>query len=174
MRTMIGSKQRSLVLTGLGMAIAMSALVAAPIDPAPPEPVLKTFKANFPEAKLTAVVREVEDGVSLYKATFTVGEVGWYAAIAADGTQIETGHYIPEKDVPEVAMKAIRKEAAGTVIVKIARLEVTHDTLDGKVTKLPAPETEYEAQLAKTGSLGYVSIASDGSVVEPLEWEKQH
>lgn len=171
-RTMTGLKQLTLVLLGFGMATAMSVPVAAQVFTQVPEAVSKTFQANFPDGKITTVHLRVDDGVTMYDAHFTDANTTKVVSIAADGTMLESGPILAAKEVPDAVSKAILKAAAGATIVEIEKLTVTNDTENGKVIKLAAPQTEYQAVLAKLGSLGYVTVDPNGNVIEPVTWEK--
>ena len=164
-------KQRTLVLAGLGIAIAISGLAAA--APALPDEVNKTFKARFPQAQITHVATDVEDGVTVTHIEFTESRVEKTTDIAADGTMLETAAFIPEREVPEAVMKSILKEAAGATLGEIDRVDITHETRDGHVYKLPATVIQYEVQLTKSGSTGEVVVGSDGSVIEAAKWDKK-
>ena len=168
---MTGLKQHILVLMGLGIAIAMSALAAAP-TPAIPDAVNKTFKEKFPQAKIMWVKSEVEDGVTVYAFAFTNGQTEQSTDIAADGTMLEITYVIQAKELPEAAMKSILKEAPGATLVSVERVEITHDTRHGYVYELPATVTHYEVEMTRKGSKGEVVVTPDGSVVESARWVK--
>ena len=169
MRRMTGLK-RTHVLMGLGIAVATSGLVAA-APPALPDAVSKTFKAKFPQAKITEVMSEVEEGVNVYAIEFMDGQSEKAADIAADGTMLETASIIPAKELPEAAMKSILKEAPGATLDTVDRVEITHETRKGYVYKLPATVTQYEVEVTKSNSKGELVVNPDGSVVEPVKWK---
>ena len=166
MRTTIGPKQRILVLMGLGIAIAMSGLAAPAATPALPDAVSKAFQANFPQGKITNVEKEFEDGVTVYAIDFMDGKTEKTADIAADGTVAEIGVVILAKDVPDAAMKTILKEAAGAKIGEIERVEVTHESRNGALQKLPAAVIHYEVELTKKNSEAEMVVSADGTVLE--------
>ena len=173
MRTMTGLKLRTLVLMGFGMAIGLSGPAAAESTPTPPDAVNKTLKARFPEAKVEHADSEVEDGVTVYSFEFMSGGMSRATDIAADGTMLEIATAIQKKDVPEAAMNSILKEAPGAEIVEVDRVEITHETRDGYVYKLPATVTQYEVEIKKGDAMGEMVVGGDGKVLEPAKWDKK-
>lgn len=169
MTTMSKLKQHAVVLVGLGIAITTSGLAAAQ---ALPDAVDKTFKSKFPQAKITHQDSAVEEGVTVYAFEFIDGQTEKSADIAADGTMLEIATAIPAKELPEAAMKAVLKEAAGATIVFVDKVEITHETRKGYVYKLPTTVTQYEVQVQKNGAKGEVVVGPDGSVIDAVKWDK--
>lgn len=136
--------------------------------PALPDAVSKAFKATFPQGTVADVETEVQDGVTVYSIECSDGKT---ASIAADGTVMEIGRPVQASQVPAAVMNAIKKSASGATVGQIERTDITYDTENGKLIKLPAPVAEYTAELKNRGRTGEVVVGSDGSVVEPVTWE---
>ena len=131
----------------------------------------KTFNATFPKAKIDKVDVDEENGVTVYDVEFRDGALETEADIAADGTMLEVTIVVDAKAVPAAAMKAIDKAATGATIQRIERIELSHETKDGKVIKLPAPLTHYAAGMARGDDRAEIVVDSEGSVVEPAKWD---
>jgi hypothetical protein len=169
-RTKTGLKWPILVLTCLGIAIATAVLAAAPLRPAVPDAVSKAFKEKFPQAKVTQMDMEVDEEVTVYNYVFKDGSAEKETTIAEDGTILEIGYVIPAKELPDAAMKAIKKMAPGATLERIVRIEATHDAIDGAVTKLPQTFIDYEVQLKKPDKDGSMVVTPDGKVLT-LQWD---
>jgi hypothetical protein len=169
-RTKTGLKWPTLVLTCLGIAIAMAGLAAAAPTPAVPDAVSKAFKEKFPQAKVTQIEPEVDEEVTVYNYEFKDGSAEKETTIAEDGTILEIGYVIPAKELPDAAMKAIKKMAPGATLERIVRVEATHDADNGAVTKLPQTFIDYEVQLKKPDTDGWMVVTPDGKVLT-LHWD---
>lgn len=167
---MTGLKPYAFVLMGLGLASAISGIAAA-AAPALPDAVDKTFKASFPQAKITEVESEVEDGVTVHVIEFTDGKIEKTADIAADGTMLETTAVIAAAELPEAVMKTIQKEAPGATISTVERVEISNETRQGYTYKLPSVATQYEVKLTKGKSKGETVVGPDGKLIESARWD---
>jgi hypothetical protein len=138
-----------------------------------PDAVKKTFQARFPKGEIFKVDVDVENGVTVYDLEFKDGAVEKETDITADGTMLEFTVVIDAKAAPEAAMKSVRKaaEGAGAKIKRIEQIELSYETKDGKVIKLPKPVTQYAVEMEKGGKTAEIVVASDGKVLEPLKWE---
>jgi hypothetical protein len=135
-----------------------------------PEPVKKTFKAQFPKGEMHKLDVDVENGVTVYDIEFKDGATEKETDITADGTMLEYTVVIDEKAVPSAAMKAVLKAADGATLKRIERIEITHETKDGKTIKLPRPLTHYGVDMEKGAKTAEVVVAPDGEVVEAPKW----
>jgi len=180
---MTGLKAVATVLVGLGIVVSMTELAAAgPRDrraapaaeaPAPslPPAVSQAFQARFPQGKITDSESEATDGITVYYVEFTEGSAAKTATISASGIVMDVGTPVSSSSVPAAAMNAIKKAAAGAKVGQIMRVDITHEAENGVVTKLPTPESEYTAELTSGKKTGEVTVASDGTVVDPVSWE---
>jgi hypothetical protein len=136
-----------------------------------PEPVMKTFKAKFPKAEVHKIDVEEENGVTVYDIEFKDGDAEKETDISADGTVLEVTFVIEAKAVPKDAMKTIEKAAEGATMKRIERIEISHETRDGKVVKLEKPVTHYAVEMTKGKQSAEIVVTPDGAVVEKPKWE---
>jgi hypothetical protein len=168
---------------GFGIFVAMTDVAvaqrrqrggaAAKEEPAPsvPAAVSKALQARFPQGKITESESEVMDGVTVYSVDFTDGGAEKSASISADGIVMDVSVPVASSSVPKVVMDAIKKAAAGAKIGTIQRTDIAYEAENGAVNKLPAPESEYTAELTKGGKSGEVTVAADGTMDDPVSWE---
>jgi hypothetical protein len=138
-----------------------------------PDAVAKAFHDRFPGGEITSTDTQKSEGVQIYDLEFKVGTAEWDCAIALDGTFLDTSVVMDAKSVPEAAMRAIEKAAAGGKIVHIWKLEIFADPKAGKLVKLDKARIEYEAELEKSGSGASVVVGEDGAVIEAPQWIKE-
>lgn len=69
-------------------------------------------------------------------------------------------------------MQSIREAAQGAKIGRIEQVEISYETKNGKVIKLPKPLRRYEVELSKGGQTAEVVVDADGTVVEPAKWSE--
>jgi uncharacterized membrane protein YkoI len=131
-----------------------------------PDPVAKTFQARFPNAQITKLEAEEENGVAVYDIEFKDGTLAKETDITAAGTMLEFTVVIPAQEVPAAAMKAVRAAAKGAKIGQIERVEISYETKDGKAVKLDKSVVHYEVEITKRGKTSEIVVAPDGSVVE--------
>jgi uncharacterized membrane protein YkoI len=135
-----------------------------------PALVRKTFEARFPKAEIQKVEAEEEGGVTVYDIEFKDGSTEKETDITADGTMLEFTVVIDAKSVPEAAMTPIKKAAEGAAMKRIERIEITHETKDGKVVKLPKTLTHYAVELTKGTQSAEIVVDSGGKVIEEAKW----
>lgn len=135
-----------------------------------PKAVAKTFKKEFPKGKIAKLDVEQENGVTVCDIEFKEGKTEKETDIAADGTMLEFSTVVDAKTVPEAAMQAVRQAAEGAKIGHVEQVEISHQTKDGKVVKLPKPVTRYEVGMTKGNQRAEIVVATDGTVVEPPKW----
>jgi uncharacterized membrane protein YkoI len=137
-----------------------------------PEPVRKTFRAQFPKGQIEKLDVEEENGVTVYDLEFKDGTTEKETDITADGTMLEFTVVIDAAAVPAPAMQAIRKGAGRAALKRIERIEISHETKDGKTIKLPRPVTHYAVEMEKGDQSAEIVVAPDGKVLEEPKWEK--
>ena len=168
-------KARAWILTAFVMASMVAHATpgaAKPLDISAPLPdsVEQTYRATFPKGEISKLDVSEENGVTVYDIEFRDGELEKETDIAADGTMLEFTLVIDAKAVPAAAMKTIRKTAAGAKLGRIERIELSYETKDGAIVKLPAPETRYAAEMTKKNLKAEVIVSPAGKVIEPAEW----
>jgi hypothetical protein len=131
-----------------------------------PDAVVKTFQATFPQAQITKLDVDEENGVTVYDIEFKDGAVEKETDITTDGTMLEFTVMIPAKEVPAAAMKSVRVAAKGGKIGRIERIEISYETKDGKAIKLGKPMTHYAVELVKGDKTSEIVVAPDDAVVE--------
>ena len=135
-----------------------------------PERVEKTFKAKFPQAEVTKLDVEKENGVTVYDFEFRDSASEKETDIAADGTMLEITLVIDATAVPPAAMNTIRSASKGAQVKRIEQIEVRYRTHDGKLTKLPKPITQYAVEMMRGDRKAEIVVAPDGSLLEPANW----
>jgi hypothetical protein len=170
---------RGLMRSVAGAALGVLALLPATgyaqqpkADAKLPAPVRKTFEAKFPKAEIQKVDAEEEGGVTVYDIEFKDGSTEKETDITADGTMLEFTVVIDAKSVPEAAMTPIKKAAEGAraAMKRIERIEITHETKDGKVVKLPKTVTHYAVEMTKGTQSAEIVVDSGGKVIEEAKW----
>jgi hypothetical protein len=161
-----------IVLLALGVILAPAAGSAQDrdLEAKLPAPVKKTFRTEFPRAVIEKLDVEEEGGVTVYDLECRDGTIEKETDITADGTMLEFTVVIEAKDVPEAAMKPIRKAAQGATMKRIERIEISYETKHGKTIKLPKPVTRYAVELSKGTRRAEIVVAPDGKEIEPARW----
>jgi uncharacterized membrane protein YkoI len=170
MMTTRGLMRSVAVLCALALLPATGYAQKPKADAKLPEPVRKTFEARFPKAEIQKVDAEEEGGVMVYDVEFKDGSTEKETDIAADGTMLEFTVVIDAKAVPEAAMKPIQKAAEGAKMKRTERIEITHETKDGKVVKLPKTVTHYAVEMTKGDQSAEIVVDADGKVLEEAKW----
>jgi hypothetical protein len=140
-------------------------------DTALPDSVAKTFKATFPNAEIMKMDVDAENGIAVYDFEFKDGATEKETDITPDGTMLEFTIVVNAEDVPAAAMKAVRQAAKGATIGRIEHIEISYETKDGKVVKLPKTMTNYAVEIARDGKTTEIVVNPDGTVVEPARWD---
>jgi uncharacterized membrane protein YkoI len=135
-----------------------------------PDAVKKTFEARFPKGQIEKVDADQEGGVTVYDIEFKDGATSKETDITADGTMLEFTVVIDAKAVPEAAMKPIREAAAGATMKRVERIEISHETKDGKTIKLPKAVTHYAVELKKGDQEAEIVVDAAGKVLEPAKF----
>jgi hypothetical protein len=137
-----------------------------PRDTALPDPVARTFKTTFPNAEITKVDVDAEGGVAVYDLEFKDGKTEKETDIAADGTMLEFTIVVDAGDIPAAAMKTIRQAAKGALTRRIEYIEISHETKDGRVVKLPKSIIHYAVEIARGDKVTEIVVNPDGTVVK--------
>ncbi len=144
-----------------------------------PSAAADAIKAAFPEAEIEEVEVEEEDGLTLYEVELEQDDMEMEVEVAPDGTIVEIETEIAQKDVPEAALQAIQAADADAKIEEIEKVEIRAEVKKSQLApaaqlvKLDEAKIVYEAELEKDGKEGEITVAADGKVVEPLEWEEK-
>ena len=139
-------------------------------DTALPDSVAKTFKATFPNAEILKAEVEAEDGIAVYDLEFKDGATEKETDITADGTMLEFTIVVDAEDVPAAAMKTVRRAARGSAIGRIEYIEISYETENGRVVKLPETVINYAVEMTKGDKTAEIVVNPDGTVVEPAGW----
>ena len=171
MKSGVGLK--SFLIACIGLAFTAGAGGSTPVAPDKlPEPVANTFKTMFPNGTIQKLDVEEEDGVMVYDFEFRAGEREKEADIAGDGTLLESTLVVVAADIPEPAMKGIKKAAKDAKLGRLEWLETFYKTKDGKVVKLPKSEIHYAAELWRGDQMAEVFVDPAGKVTEAPKWPK--
>jgi ribonuclease I len=143
-----------------------------------PEAVIKAVKEAFPGATIDGQEVQKNGPATLYFIEVEeMGKPEKEVAVATDGTIVEIETEAALKDFPEAARKAIEKAAEGAKITEVATVEIRAEfRKEGDTTKLVKLEKArvlYGADLVKGDMKGDIRVAEDGTVVQPLKWEKK-
>jgi uncharacterized membrane protein YkoI len=84
-----------------------------------PKPVMDAIKARFPEAEITSVEKETEDGKVVYDIELKQKGRKYEMDIREDGTVIEIEKEIKAKDLPEAVTKALKAKYPKATIQEI-------------------------------------------------------
>lgn len=153
--------------------VCSAAAQPAPKEKIPPA-VARAVEANRPGAEIEKLTIETEAGIRFYDFEFKAGR--GEMDVAEDGTVLDVATIVDMKDLPPAAAAAIRQAATGARITQLSRSEIRSEIKvekrKGRLVKLAAPRTVYEAEFEKGGRRGEVQVAPDGAVVEAVKWNK--
>jgi hypothetical protein len=158
------------VLLGLALTPSPGRAQSATTEDKLPTPVRKTFRTQFPNAVIEKLEVEVEGGVTVYDFEFKDGTIEKETDITAEGVMLEFTVVIDAKAVPAAAMQAIRKGAGGATLKRIEQIEISYETKDGKIIKLPRPVTQYAVELEKGDQSAEIVVTPEGKVIEEPKW----
>lgn len=134
-----------------------------------PAAVAEAIRRNCPNCVIDKATREVENGVKIYDIEFKPGQ--GEIDVAEDGSVIDRETVVETKDIPEAALEAIRKGAAGGKIKQVAKSEIRAELKEGKIIKLDSPKYLYEADLVKGNQAVEIVVDPNGQVIEAPEWK---
>ena len=125
-----------------------------------PHSVQRTLKRESGDGKIDNIVRETDEGETVYEAEIQLVGKKYEVEIRADGTLLEKvldeedeEQTIELQDCPDVVQDTLRRESAGGEIDEIIR-----ETEDGCVT--------FEAEVEIDGKEYEVEVLPDGTLVE--------
>jgi len=133
-----------------------------------PAAVVAAIKDNCPNCVLVKATREVENGVTVYDIEFQTGQ--GEMDVAADGSVIDRETVAQTTEIPEAALEAIRKGAAGGTIKQVLKDEIRAELKEGNIIKLDTPRYVYEADLVKGGKVAEIQVSPEGRVIEAPKW----
>jgi activator of 2-hydroxyglutaryl-CoA dehydratase len=140
--------------------------------------VTQTIKENFPDAVITDMGKETEDGLTFIGVDFTSKGTKVEADVMADGTLVGTEVAGELKAFPKAARKALKKATKG-MTVKETEIATTYAKADPndksglKATKLAQPIIAYEMAVEKDGHKGEFAVDADGKFLEIPKWAKE-
>lgn len=158
------------IVTCLLVIVSVASAKQLAISTKLPGPVEKTYRAVFPKGEVTRLDVSEENGVTVYDIEFDDGRAEKETDITADGTMLEFTLVIPAKDVPQAAMRTVKKAAVGAKLGRIEKIEMSYDTKDGNVVKLAKPRIKYAVELTKGKRTTEIVSAPDGTVIEAPDW----
>jgi uncharacterized membrane protein YkoI len=124
-----------------------------PLANEPPAAVQKTVKEQTKNAILVGLMKEVENGKTVYELGTKVNGHGRDLMIDAAGAVLSVEEEVTLDGIPAGARAAIQKQAAGGKITKVEILT------EGKVVR-------YEAAVVKNGKTSETAVKADGSAVK--------
>lgn len=130
-----------------------------------PEPVSKTFRAEFPGAKIEKLDVEGEDGLVVYDFEFSEGHDEKETDITGAGTMLERTLVVGPEDLPMPALQAVRKAASGASFGRIEQIEISYRVANGRAVKLPAALTRY-AVAWQGERKGEIVVDPEGNIIE--------
>lgn len=167
-----------LALIGAGLATALSQnLLAAPKEKPTPEVEAKlttVIKDRYPDASITSMAKESEDGLNFVGIQFTSNGRQIDADVMEDGTLVETEETADVNSFPKPAADALKAATKG---LKVDTFEIAttyavaakDDPTATKAVKLDEPKVAYEADVEKIQK-GEFSLSADGSILESPAW----
>jgi Putative beta-lactamase-inhibitor-like, PepSY-like len=140
------------------LAPASRADEKVPLDKIP-EKIMAAIKDRFPDAELTSVEKEIENGISVFDVELKQKGRKFEAEIKEDGTIIEIEKETAAKDFPAACADAIKAKYPQAKIEEI--MEVN------KVEGKKETPIHYECVLSEPGKKSFeVVVALDGKTVE--------
>jgi hypothetical protein len=168
----------ALATLGLASVVSSNALAAEKEKPAAEvqAKVTQAIKDAFPEAVISNMAKEKEDGLDVIGVAFTSKGSKIDADVTPDGILVETEESADIKTFPRPAAKALKKATKGMKpSFEIARtFAKSEKDASGamKVTKLAEPIIAYEADVEKDGKKGEFAFDADGKLLESPKWAK--
>ncbi len=140
--------------------------------------VTQTIKDKFPDAVITKMGKETEDGLTFIGVDFTSKGTKIEADVMADGTLVGSEEAGDLKVFPKAAAKALKKATKGMTIkeTEIATTYAKADPNDKsglKAIKLAQPTIAYEMVVEKDGNKGEFAVDADGKFLERPKWVKE-
>ena len=137
-----------------------------PLDKVP-KAVMDAIKARFPDADITSVEKETEDGKVVYDIELKSKGRKYEMDIKEDGTVLEVENEIPVKNLPEAVTKALDAKYPKSTIKEV--MEVN------KVNGSQETPDHYEVTLTTADGKGKeVTVSLDGATVGEEAAEEKH
>jgi hypothetical protein len=137
--------------------------------------VTETIKSKFPDAVITQMGKESEDGLSFIGVDFTLNGAKVEADVMEDGTLVGTEVAGDINTFPKPAAKALKKATNG-MTVKETEIATTYAKADPndktgmKAVTLAQPKIAYEMAVEKDGKKGEFAVDADGNILESPKW----
>jgi uncharacterized membrane protein YkoI len=144
----------TLAVLGFGLSVTVSRAdeEKVPLDKVP-APVLKAFKAKFPEATIKAAIKEEEDGKTVYEIESIANGLGIDAVLKPNGEFSAIEKEIKSADVPPAVASTVKAKHPKA---KVKRIEEV--TSEGKFF--------YEFLLEEGDKRTEISVDKDGKIVD--------
>jgi hypothetical protein len=146
------------VVVGLVLLAGARAGDKIPLDKVP-KAVTDAIKGRFPDAEITSVEKETEDGAVVYDVELKHKGVKHEMDIKEDGTILEIENEIPAKNLPEAVAKALEAKYPKSTIKEA--MEV--NKVKGKDEKLDHYEVTLETAEKKSIE---VTVSLDGKEIK--------
>jgi Putative beta-lactamase-inhibitor-like, PepSY-like len=150
---------------GVGVVVGLVLLASAaragdkvPLDKVP-KAVTDAIKGRFPDAEVTSVEKETEDGAVVYDVELKHKGIKHEMDIKEDGTILEIENEIPAKNLPEAVTKALDAKYPKATIKEV--MEV--NKVSGKDEKLDHYEVTLETAEKKSIE---VTVSLDGKTIK--------
>lgn len=165
-------------IIGAGLAAALPQnLLAAPKEKPSPEVEAKLtafIKDRYPDANITSMAKESEDGLNFVGIQLTSNGHKIDADVMEDGTLVGTEETADVDSFPKPAADALKAATKG---LKVDTFEIAttyavaakDDSTGLKAVKLDPPKVAYEADVEKIQK-GEFAMSADGSVLESPAW----
>lgn len=173
------TRRRSLVNQVLRLAFLVVALVRSGLCQGQekkaagslPEAALKALQTSFPDATVTEVEREREDGVPYFEVEMEAIDKEFDVEVTADGRigEIETEMWA--KDLPPVVAAKAKEAAAGGELGKVEKHEVRGVPLYGTFAALAQAQIVYEITCRAPGDKrrGTIVVRDNGDLVRVVK-----
>ena len=149
MKTLIAA---AIALGALVTGTALAAQKKIKMQDLPPT-VQQTVKEQTKNATLVGLMKEVENGKTVFELETKVNGRGRDLMIEESGAVLSVEEEVTLDSIPEAARAAIEKQAAGGKITKVETLT------KGKTVT-------YEAAVVRKGKTSEIAVAADGSAVK--------
>jgi hypothetical protein len=135
----------TLAVLGLGLLVTASRAdeEKIPLEKVP-KPVLKAFKAKFPDATINTAIKEEADGKTVYEIESKQDGLGIDAVLKPDGEFVEIEKELKIADLPAAVSKAVKAKHPKGKMTKAEELikdgksayEVVVELADGKTEEV--------------------------------------
>jgi len=149
MKTLIAA---AIALGALVTGTALAAQKKIKMQDLPPT-VQQTVKEQTKNATLVGLMKEVENGKTVFELETKVNGRGRDLMIEESGAVLSVEEEVTLDSIPAAARAAIEKQAAGGKITKVETLTI------GKTVT-------YEAAVVRKGKTSEIAVAADGSAVK--------